>query len=140
MKHDHENKKYKWRFGLVGIANTGIDFGLYSILVLSGLNVIFSNYISTSAAIVFSYIANGKYTFRDDENYSVSKLIKFLAVTLTAAWVIQPLVILSAQTLLNTLEIEISFEFILVKILAAAVGLVWNYYLYKEFVYKTDKH
>ena len=128
----------KLRFILVGFANTAIDFTVLFILLAIGMNIIVANFISTSVAFIFSFIANKNYTFRDTEKTSPVMIIKFITVTLIAAWGIQPIVIgFTKPLLLNFFDEPLANFFS--KCLAIGVGLVWNYTLYSHFVFKQNK-
>lgn len=51
----------KVRFAAVGAVNTGVDFGLLSLLALViGWPILIANIVSTSSALVVSYILNKK--------------------------------------------------------------------------------
>lgn len=66
------------RFGVVGIINTIIDFSLLFLLVLFGLPTIPSNFISTTSALIFSFFANKKFTFKDSDKNYLRQLVLFL--------------------------------------------------------------
>ena len=51
-------------FGLVGVANTGVDFAVYSAGVLLGLPPVFANILGFAVANPFSYAVNSRVTFR----------------------------------------------------------------------------
>lgn len=60
------------RFVLVGLSNTAIDFGLFNILALwtgirSGWTLYALNAATLTTAMVFSYWANGRFTFKNRE-------------------------------------------------------------------------
>lgn len=136
-------------FGLVGIANTLIDLGLFTLLYHSGLPILLANIISTSAALVASFILNSRLTFKDTA-LSRQRIVKFLAVTLTGLWILQPIVISGAlyifeHTPLVTDIVEIfvkpaSSAFpTLAKLLSISVTLVWNFIWYKLVVFADQK-
>ena len=126
----------KIRFVLVGGTNTAIDLGILFILKSIGLNAIFSNYISTSIALIFSFFANKKFTFKD-KSADKTQFIKFLVVTLIGLWVIQPVVIWLSSQGLNLFIANDNLILLIAKIIATCFSLTWNYFLYKKFVYKT---
>jgi putative flippase GtrA len=54
------------KFGAVGIANTALDIGLFSVLTLSvGLQAPAANVVSYSSGIALSFVLNRAWTFRD---------------------------------------------------------------------------
>ena len=52
MREHLKKHAEKYRFGVVGVANTAIDFGILFLLVHLGLNEILANYISTGCAFI----------------------------------------------------------------------------------------
>lgn len=135
---DRLTKKHaeKARFVLVGAANTAIDFGLLLLLTGLGLNKIPANYISTTVAFLFSFVANKNYTFGSKDKNTKKEFILFTIVTLFGLWVIQPIVIFISGALLASV---ISNDQTLVassKLIATGASLVWNYVFYSRLVFK----
>ncbi len=71
------------KFNAVGVINTLVDTGIYSLLVLLGLDVVIAQVISYSAGVANSYIFNSRWTFRDKET-SFKKTFLFIAVNLAS--------------------------------------------------------
>lgn len=136
MQNLLKNHAEKLRFALVGSANTAIDFGLLFAFVAFGLPVIASNFVSTSVALTFSFFANKTFTFKDDSKNHGSQLVNFLIITLFGLWVIQPIIIEGTKLLTSNLSLNNSVVLLIGKLLATAVTLIWNYLLYRKFVYK----
>lgn len=127
-KHDE-----KLRFALVGGFNTALDFGLLFLLVWLGLPKIGANYISTGIAFIFSFFMNRSFTFKS-EGEAKKQFIPFMVVTMIGIWVLQPIVLLfitSIDSLFNE-----SINLFIAKLLATLVSLVWNFLMYKKFVFK----
>ncbi|MGM9947109.1 GtrA family protein [Floccifex sp.] len=55
------------RYGICGLCTTGINFFLFLFLRQCQLNLLLSNFISISCAIVFSFFANHFYVFQQKE-------------------------------------------------------------------------
>jgi putative flippase GtrA len=125
----------KLRFAVVGGANTAIDFSILFILVLLGIDKITSNFISTSIALLFSFFANKKFAFKNVGKSSHYDVIKFLGITLFGLWAIQPLIINSIVGLTDPLHINKYIVLFVAKCLATGVTMVWNYLLYRKFVF-----
>jgi putative flippase GtrA len=51
-------------FGLVGVANTIVDFSVYSACVLSGVAPALANILAFGVTNPFSYVVNSRVTFR----------------------------------------------------------------------------
>lgn len=133
-----QNKAEKLRFGIVGSANTAIDFGILLTLTSIGIPAAIANYPSSTAAVVFSFFANKQYTFRTKESGLKREIILFLTFTLLAAWALQPLTILLVQFLLSPFALPTTITVVIAKVVATIATLVWNYLTYSRFVF-TDK-
>lgn len=146
-----DSRAEKMRFIIVGVLNTALDFTVLNILTSAvGLRVYTANLISTATAMLVSMFLNKTFVFQHDNRVTLREAAKFTLVTLTGLWGIQTLVILlvtqqfshpflsTAHMLQSLLGTHISNAFILnngAKILATAASLVWNYTLYKRFVF-----
>ncbi len=142
----------KIRFVIVGVINTAIDFGILFILVAMGLPTIASNFVSTSVAMVFSFFANKSFTFKDTSQKNVKHIALFLIITIFGLWVIQPIIILGVNLLLGSWFTEscmvglfgdllgswfkASYLVLFIgKALATIASLMWNYLMYRKYVF-----
>ncbi|MCU1475122.1 MAG: sugar translocase [Amnibacterium sp.] len=123
--------------------NTLIDLATYLLLRQVGLQILAANFISTSAGMAFSYVANHRFTFRPLPGAPVRRrrrLLLFLLVTGTGLWLLQPVVIVAVT---HWLESPLSGSEALVpliaKVCAIAVGLIWNYTLYSRVVFRPSR-
>ncbi len=139
------------KFGVVGIANTLIDFGLYNLLTSLGLSYVAANLPSTTVAMIFSYFANQRYVFKSEER-SLYQAGLFFVVTAFGLWVIQNGVIyLLTQVWTGPLNLAVnvvhsiglgglfSNDFVIkngAKVVATIASLTWNYLMYKKVVFK----
>lgn len=128
----------KLRFGLVGTANTALDFALLFAFVGLGANQYVANYLSTSLAIVFSYVMNRWFTFRSAGSKR-REVLPFLLVTLTGLWVLQPVLIWSVTAVLRPFVPEEYVVLFAAKLVATAGSLVWNYLLYSWVVFRRPR-
>jgi hypothetical protein cdiviTM7_02105 len=131
-----KNKSQLIRFGLIGVINTALDFGLLFILKSIGLMATTANIFSTSIAFVFSFFANKKYTFRSSGTNIVREMILFVAVTLFGLWVLQTGVIWLVLPHLSKLLRSSEIGLLVTKLIATAVSMTWNYILYDKLVFK----
>jgi hypothetical protein cdiviTM7_02105 len=131
-----KNKSQLIRFGLIGVINTALDFGLLFILKSIGLMATTANIFSTSIAFVFSFFANKKYTFRSSGTNIVREMILFVAVTLFGLWVLQTGVIWLVLPHLSKLLRSSEMGLLVTKLIATAVSMIWNYILYDKLVFK----
>ncbi len=124
----------KLRFAIVGGTNTVIDFGILFVLSGLGMDKILANYVSTSIALIFSFFANKKYTFKSEAS-AKRQIVPFLVVTLIGLWVLQPLIIWVYTGALG----DDSLSLFVAKLLATIATLIWNYLLYSRFVFKESQ-
>lgn len=74
------------RFGLVGILNTLVDFGLLNILMFTthisgGFWYAIFKCISYMSSVIVSFILNKKWTFKSKNQNAAIEVIKFITVT-----------------------------------------------------------
>ena len=126
----------KIRFGIVGIANTALDFAILFFLVAMGLDKIPANFVSTGVAFIFSFFVNKSFTFKSKGGNVKKQFLIFLGITIVGLWVIQPLIIGGVSILLANTGWESGIILFVAKILATVASLIWNYVFYSRFVFK----
>ncbi len=77
-----ENFYQLLRFGLVGVLNTLVDFGVYQLLVWLGLHYALAQCLSYSCGLLNSYFFNSRWTFRQEKKYTQKEFLRFLLVNL----------------------------------------------------------
>lgn len=125
------------RFILVGVLNTGIDFVVLFTLTKAGMPLIFANMISTSCALAFSFFVNRSFTFGSSGNKYIQGA-KFMLVTLTALWVLQPVILLLGTMMLTPTTGE-DISLLGAKVVATVASMVWNYLFYDRYVFTARK-
>jgi putative flippase GtrA len=71
------------RFALVGVSNTLIDFGVFTVLAqLLSVNVYLSQVLGYCAGTLNSYVLNRSWTFRSKGRFFSPALARFLALNL----------------------------------------------------------
>lgn len=137
MKNLIKKHAEKIRFGLVGVINTALDFGVLLLLVkIFKFSAIGGNYISTSIALIFSFFANKKFTFKNNDKTQARQFIVFLVITLVGLWILQPLAISGIGFMISGITLNSSVELLIEKLFATLVSLIWNYLMYRKFVFK----
>lgn len=126
----------KIRFGLVGIANTALDFIILFALTAFGLDKIIANYVSTTVAFIFSFFVNRSFTFKSTDKNIKKQFMLFIIVTLFGLWVIQPLVITGVSWLIAGSGLTEPIILFIAKVIATGASLVWNYLFYSRLVFK----
>lgn len=138
MKEQLKKHADKLRFAIIGGLNTAIDFVVLFVLVALGLPTIASNILSTSTALVFSFFANKTFTFKDGNKSTKKQFGVFLVITLFGLWILQPVVIEGTRLIIDSWFSNSYIVLFIGKILATCVTLVWNYVMYKKFVFKRE--
>ena len=127
----------KVRFGLVGAANTALDFGLLLVLAnFFAVPHVIANIISSSIAFVSSFFANKKYTFKTTGQSVVREMILFTVVTLFGLWVIQSAIIALLTPPIRGIVTNETITLVIAKLVATLASLTWNYILYSKIVFK----
>jgi putative flippase GtrA len=142
------------RFIAIGILNTVIDFGIFNILIfVFNLNSVVANTISVSIAMTISFFLNRSIVFRHEGKNNASRFIKFIAITAFGLYFIQNLIVFVfshkftlpaeiATDIIHAIGLNMfSEDFIIAnfaKALATGVTMVWNYFMYKKFVFGKD--
>lgn len=143
------------KFGLVGILNTLIDFGIFNVLTSKkiGWKKIPANLASTTVAMIVSFSLNRGFVFHATSGNIYLQTAEFFAVTAFGLYVLQNIVI---WFLLDVWEwpVELAWKIVqLVKLdkymshdfvrknaakaAATLVSLTWNYLMFSFIVFKT---
>lgn len=142
------------RFVAVGIFNTLFDFAILNFLVFAfDVNKIVANTISVTLAMMVSYMLNYHVVFRQKSADHIKKIILFFIITAFGLWVLQNSVIYvfvhwltwpgtvvkSVFDLIGLSSITKDFAILnTAKVLGTFVSLLWNFFMYKHFVF-TDQ-
>lgn len=117
------------KFGLVGVTNTTIDYTVYFILTrILTVYFFYSNLISMSFAMIFSFFANKNFTFRNKDNYNISQFVIFL--------IIQFIGFIIANSLIYTLVNFVGMYDIYAKIIGSVGFTIWNFLAQKFWAFK----
>jgi putative flippase GtrA len=125
----------KIRFTLVSSISTALDFTLLLIITSFGLPLIAANFISTSTSFVFSFFASKKYAFKTPDHHIKHEAMKFILVTLTGIWIIQPLIIWPLEPFIRGFGIHGVLVIISAKLIASLATFTWNYLFYTRLVF-----
>ncbi|MHB1506304.1 MAG: glycosyltransferase, partial [Sulfobacillus sp.] len=126
------------RFVLVGAANTLIDFGLFDLLSVllgarSGLLLAVVNIFSVAVAMIFSYWANGRFTFGV---HARPRAFSRFAVITGASLVLNTVVVLFvAHLIANPTLLDLN----LAKASAVVLSGTINFLGYRFFVYREPR-
>jgi putative flippase GtrA len=117
------------RFATVGIANTAIDIVLFWVLN-PPLGILAANFVSTSAGMTFSFLANGRHTF-GATRVTTRHAVLFLATNGFTMWLLQPLLIGTALHMFAA-------PLIIAKVFALGASVVSNFLLYRYVVWPQE--
>jgi len=76
-------------FAAIGALNTAIDLTIYTLLIWLTVPLLLAIIISTTAGMIGSYILNRRFTFKTNRQ----PIVKFICITITGLWILQPAVI-----------------------------------------------
>ena len=91
--------------------------------------MLLANLVSTSAGMLFSFVVNGLVTFRS-RRLTLGHAVRFLTITGTTMWLVQPLVITAVEAVVGVLLVA--------KLAAIGVSLVLNFAGYRWWVWKPE--
>ena len=142
------------RFVFIGLFNTLVDFSILNVLIFAfGLNKIVANTISVSIAMIISFLLNKFIVFRHNEKNNTIRFVKFIVITAFGLYVLQNVIVflfihhivwpgLLATNLIHWIGLKsFSEQFVTInfaKALATGVTMIWNYFLYKKFVFNQE--
>jgi putative flippase GtrA len=131
-----KKNKQMHRFAIVGATSSVIDVGGFTLFMHFGLPMYWSNFISTTFALIFSFSMNRRYSFNAKDGHVGFQMFKFLFFTGISLWIIQPTIIFFTWDLVPLLFNIEETRFLITKALAIGVGMVWNYAFYAKVVFK----
>ena len=116
------------KFGVVGVIAFFIDFGVMVFLTeVFGMNPVASATISFTVSVVFNYLASMRYVFQHREGMSRTREFVIFVVLSVIGLAINDALMWAGTELA-------SFDYRLVKIVATAVVMVWNFVTRKIFL------
>lgn len=119
------------RFAAVGVANTLVDFGVFTLLAqLLGVNVYAAQVIGYSAGVVNSYVLNRSWTFRSRERFFGPALVKFLLLSVC-------MLLLSTAILYLCYDVA-GLPKLIAKAVATAVTMVVNFLVNRFWVFRAQ--
>lgn len=141
------------KFGIIGVIATVVDWGIYALLVeIYGATDIgkgaislrdwkmIATTVSFSGGVVVNYLASMKYVFeRRDDMSRVKEFIIFLALSIVGLW-INVRIIDGLEGIIEWFAtwpaIIYRFAYMIPKVVATAIVLVWNFVTRKIFLEK----
>lgn len=142
MEHIHNLLRLRFnRFLIIGTCNTAINFAILN-LAISGLhlNKVAASILATCCAIVFSFVFNRNFVFRDRSELT-KKFARFSIIAAAGTLFIQTslfticLHLLRRQGLDDNSVVQINIS----NFTASMCVMFWNYNGYRLFVFKDKK-
>lgn len=116
------------KFGVVGFLAFIIDYGLLALLTeVFSVNYLVSATISFIASVVFNYVASMRYVFTHKEDMSRRREFIIFVVLSVIGLIINNALMWAGVELLHV-------HYLIVKIVATAVVMVWNFVTRKIFL------
>ncbi len=115
-----------FKFGLVGLANTAVDYGAF--MALAGLAELpreLAQVVSYSLGVANSYALNSLFTFKKSRLFDPARALRFGAVN-----------VLSLGASLLVLSLAASWPLTLAKLAAVAASICLNYLGSRFWVFK----
>lgn len=130
------------KFAAIGFLSAAIDFGVLNLMsILSGVTKGFIvggvNIPGFTLAVLNGYVWNKKWTFESHDGEPLfHDFPKFLAVTLGGLLINSSIVILTTTYVSPQFGLSQEAWLNIAKVLANAVGLIWNFVGYKFVVFR----
>ena len=116
------------KFGVVGVIAFLIDYGLLAFCTeILHVNYLVSATISFTVSVVFNYVASMRYVFTHKEGLSRRKEFVIFVALSVAGLIINNAIMWAGVELLG-------IHYLIVKIFATAVVMVWNFVTRKVFL------
>ncbi|MBP5664191.1 MAG: GtrA family protein [Bacteroidales bacterium] len=112
---------------VIGVINTGVDFGVFTLLRYTGLHYLIANIISYHCGIVSSFFLNKYYNFKVEDK-SVKRFISFYAISLIAICVSEGLLYLFISVC--------SINDLIAKLISMVIIAVSQFLFVKHFTFK----
>lgn len=116
------------KFGVVGVIAFVIDYGLMVLLTeLFNVNYLISATISFTVSVIFNYVASMRYVFTHKEGLSRRREFIIFVVLSVIGLLVNDALMWAGVDLFG-------ISYLLVKIFATAVVMVWNFVTRKIFL------
>ncbi len=126
------------RFGVIGVMNTAIDFGILNLLLATtgrtDLAIVF-NTISFSVAVTNSYFWNKYWTFEERGRGTTAQFFEFLVVSI-AALIINDTVLYLLVRYVKITTVDPRVVINGAKLVATLASMTWNFLGYRFVVFK----
>lgn len=112
---------------LIGVINTGVDFGVFTLLCWTGLHYLIANIISYHCGIICSFFLNKSYNFKVKDK-AVKRFVSFYTISLIAICV--------SEGLLYLLISICSVNDLIAKFISMVIIAIGQFLFVKHFTFK----
>ncbi len=126
--------KHLSRFSIIGIANTLIDFMVFTVFnSLFDINYAVCQVLGYSCGVANSFIFNKRWTFQDKNSgkKNIQELLKFILINLVTLLITT----LAIKLLVNNMNLNVYAGKIIVTVLAQ----ITNFFAYKLWVFQAGR-
>ncbi|WP_082560265.1 GtrA family protein [Paenibacillus sp. Root52] len=117
-----------FKFGIVGILNTGVDAGVFAILAFVGMPAMVAQAISYSCGTMNSYWWNNRWTFRDVKSQAQRiRIVRFVIANL--------FVLIWSSFIIYVAHSLWSWSLVSSKVIATLLGMLINYLISRYWVF-----
>ncbi|MEA9984437.1 GtrA family protein [Subtercola sp. RTI3] len=135
---------YAVKFGVVGLAGMVLDVGIFNMLLLGVFGTghffataIGAKLISTSVAIIFNWIGNRYWTFRENRRKNVGlELVEYALVSVGGLAIAEGCIWFTHHVLGQTSLLATN---IAANVVGLALGTAFRFVLYRYWVYGTQR-
>ena len=128
------------KFSVVGVIAFIIDYGLLALLTeVFGVNYLVSATISFTVSVIFNYLASMRYVFTHKEGMSRRREFIIFVVLSVIGLGINNFLMWAGVELIAWPDWIAEHAYLVVKIFATAVVMVWNFVTRKKFLDAGDQ-
>ena len=121
-----------FRYVSVGLINTGLDFGIYTALTRGFAfwkeHYLWANAIAFLIVVTWSFFWNKYWTFNNRERKHPTQYMKFVFTTLIGISIAEGVLYIGVEVF--------SFYDLISKIIAAPLVVLWNFSMYRMWVFR----
>lgn len=120
------------KFGFWGAVSTGINLLLFYLFIFFGMPYIVSNVVSYIIAVIFSYVFNNRFVFKETKDKESTKQLKYFTV--------RAISIAVDSIILAFLHETIGLPLMVSKILDSVVIILSTYIVSKFWIFTRKKN
>ncbi|MBM3250623.1 MAG: GtrA family protein [Candidatus Nealsonbacteria bacterium] len=134
--HNHSSPIIQqfFRYVIIGLINTGLDFGIYTALTRGfefwKKHYLWANAIAFLIVVTWSFFWNKYWTFNNHERKHLAQYMKFVFTTLIGISIAEGVLYMGVEIF--------SLHDLVSKIIAAPFVVFWNFFNYRIWVFHSQ--